>query len=71
MSVEVLNRLLTLSKDPVPDVRAAAAYALGEARNQTPEIIDCLITLSQDPSPVVKAAAAKALGRLYRPIPKS
>lgn len=70
MSTEIINRLFSLSRDSVPDVRAAAAYGLGETRITNSDIITCLITLSNDPVSDVRAEAAKALGRVCRPIPK-
>ncbi len=67
MENRVKERLIALTRDPSPEVRGAACYALGEVRLKTQEIIDRLIEVSQDHDSEVRAEASKALGRLHRP----
>lgn len=66
MEKKVEARLLSLLKDNVPEVRAAAAIALGEAGANSTVVVDGLLELTHDGSPVARAGAATALGRLHR-----
>lgn len=68
MSTDALERLIELSRDVNNEVKAAAAYALGETGNPlVPKAVDRLISMTRDTNPMVKIAATKALGRLFRP----
>ncbi|HCT4685310.1 HEAT repeat domain-containing protein [Morganella morganii] len=68
MSAQVLDRLIELTRNTDDEVKAAAAYALGETGGRTSDtIVNRLIDMTKSTSPVVKIAATKALGRLFRP----
>ncbi|EOJ8666996.1 HEAT repeat domain-containing protein [Providencia stuartii] len=71
MSEEIARLLFRLAQDNHSDVRAGAAYGLGETRYYSEEVIACLTTLSVDNHAAVRAAAAKALGRICRPVPRN
>lgn len=61
----VLPALTQALADPDPQVRAAAALALGESREE--RAIEPLLKALQDPVWLVRASAAGALGRLANP----
>jgi HEAT repeat protein len=56
-----------LRDDPVPEVRAEAARALGAARDAGIDVVQPLIGALEDPSDGVRRAATLALGRLPDP----
>ena len=64
-SVEAVNPLLMLLKDPEAIVRSGAATALGSL--QAKQSTDPLASLLRDPESRVRSAAATALGRLKDP----
>ncbi|MDH0356878.1 HEAT repeat domain-containing protein [Morganella sp. GD04133] len=67
MPTQVIDRLIELTRDTNSEVKAAAAYALGETGYRlSDKIVGRLIDMTKDTSPIVKIAAAKALGRLLR-----
>lgn len=64
MERRVQDKLMQLTDDIDPTVRAAAACALGYSGHKSRAIFDELLRLTGDESSIVKAEAAKALGRL-------
>lgn len=67
MSINSIPRLIELCSDDFNDVRAAAAFALGETGIKRNEVINQLLAMTNDPSNEVRIAAVKALGRVCRP----
>lgn len=67
MTRAVVERLISLSHDPNNEVKAAAAYALGESGGAVRSVIERLLQMTHDPDLSVKLSATKALGRLFRP----
>lgn len=57
-----------LQKDHVMEVRAAAAFALGEI--ESPQPVDALISAQKDSAPLPKARAIEALGKIAAALPK-
>ncbi|AZF92930.1 MAG: HEAT repeat domain-containing protein [Phage NG54] len=67
MSINTIPRLIELCSDDIHEIKAAAAYALGETGITTNEVIKQLLAMTNDPIYEVKIAAIKALGRVCRP----
>ena len=60
--------ILPAIKDPVPEVRAAAAQALGRLSSDSTEgVVDALILALEDPDDSVKEAAALAVSEIEPP----
>ncbi|MDM2925636.1 HEAT repeat domain-containing protein [Citrobacter sp. Cpa228] len=66
MLSEIVDRLITLTRDRDPSVVIAAALALGEGAPDTSDVVECLMSLTENYEPSIKSAGATALGRLYR-----
>ncbi|EOZ3809802.1 hypothetical protein [Citrobacter youngae] len=66
MLSEIVDRLITLTRDREPSVVIAAALALGEGAPDTSDVVECLMSLTENYEPSIKSAGATALGRLYR-----
>ena len=66
MLSEIVDRLITLTRDREPSVVSAAALALGEGAPDTSDVVECLMSLTENYEPSIKSAGATALGRLYR-----
>ncbi len=66
MLSEIVDRLITLTKDREPSVVIAAALALGEGAPDTSDVVERLMDLTQSHEPSIRSAGATALGRLYR-----
>lgn len=59
---EVLPILTRLASDPVPYIRAGAAYSIGEL--STSEAAEMVRTLGRDRDPQVRGSAAQVIGKL-------
>ncbi|HCD1132067.1 TPA: HEAT repeat domain-containing protein [Morganella morganii] len=69
MAITPIDRLIQLSRDSNCEVKAAAAYALGESRCSLQVVAERLEQMTHDSDLIVKVSATKALGRLLRPSP--
>ena len=56
-------RVIRVAADPEPQVRSAAAEALGHLAGRAPDAIPALSGLASDPQPSVRLAAVRALER--------
>ncbi len=72
-ALKALGEAVNADKEPVVDVRTAAAYALGDLGTQTYDesnlqpVIDALVKAAKDECADVRAAAVYSLGRLEVP----
>jgi len=66
---DMLSLVLSLTDDPIPDIRQAVAYSLGRYP-ESPEACDALLRLADDDSHLVRAAAAGSLYLLAPAYPR-